>query len=452
MRYFILGLVMLFSSESFPQKKGQALIDSFKTILTGYQKDQSLLRATTLNNLGRIYLTASDYTHAMQCFSESLVIADALNDEDLKAATYKNISIVYFGQHQYNKALEYCSKAFVIFDKRNNLPEKAMLLKITGDNFLQQGDSMKASGYYNAALPVFKKLGDKKNEASVYSNQSILCNSDYQRKIELAIQAKKIWDLDQPRNVLPEINTGNIGVAYLDIVRYDTLHKTKASALIPSGRNDLLKLSERYLKEAVQMSKENNDIENAAYFTGVLAELQEQKGDFRYAYYNIRKYYDITDSIFSQENKNQIATLENRQAMEMKNREIENGKLQIISQRRKLWLLISCIGFLAAVGGLVLRQNIIRKKTNAVLKKLNNELDEANKIKAKFFGILSHDLRSPVATLINFLQLQKMSPGIMSEQQIAASEEKITASAQSLLHNMESMLLWSKGQMEYFNL
>jgi tetratricopeptide (TPR) repeat protein len=135
MRYFILGLVLLFSSETFPQKKGQALIDSFKTILTGYQKDQSLSRATTLNNLGRIYLTASDYTHAMQCFSESLVIADTLNDEDLKAATYKNISIVYFGQHQYNKALEYCSKAFVIFDKRNNLPEKAMLLKITGDNF-----------------------------------------------------------------------------------------------------------------------------------------------------------------------------------------------------------------------------------------------------------------------------------------------------------------------------
>ena len=81
---------------------------------------------------------------------------------------------------------------------------------------------------------------------------------------------------------------------------------------------------------------------------------------------------------------------------------------------------------------------------------LNTELDEANKLKTKFFGILSHDLRSPIANLINFLQLQKRKPGIMSEEQIAERENKISGSAKSLLETMEAMLLWSKGQMEHF--
>lgn len=112
--------------------------------------------------------------------------------------------------------------------------------------------------------------------------------------------------------------------------------------------------------------------------------------------------------------------------------------------------MIGAIAFLATTGGLFFYQSRTRKKTNTTLIQLNNELDEANKVKAKFFGILSHDLRSPVASLINFLQLQKRNPGILNTQQITEREEKITGSAQSLLETMEGMLLWSKGQMENF--
>jgi signal transduction histidine kinase len=46
--------------------------------------------------------------------------------------------------------------------------------------------------------------------------------------------------------------------------------------------------------------------------------------------------------------------------------------------------------------------------------------------------------------------LQKRNPGLLSAQQIADRENKISTSAQSLLETMESMLLWSKGQMEQF--
>ena len=105
---------------------------------------------------------------------------------------------------------------------------------------------------------------------------------------------------------------------------------------------------------------------------------------------------------------------------------------------------------MVVIGGLLYRQNLTRKKTNTTLLQLNSELDEANKVKTKFFGILSHDLRSPVANLINFMQLQKREPGLLSEQQATQREQKITSSAESLLQTMEATLIWSKSQMEYF--
>lgn len=81
---------------------------------------------------------------------------------------------------------------------------------------------------------------------------------------------------------------------------------------------------------------------------------------------------------------------------------------------------------------------------------LNQQLDEANKVKAKFFSILSHDLRSPVVKLIHFLELQRETPSLFNRQQEQDHRQKISNSAENLLGTMEAMLLWSKEQMENF--
>lgn len=81
---------------------------------------------------------------------------------------------------------------------------------------------------------------------------------------------------------------------------------------------------------------------------------------------------------------------------------------------------------------------------------MNKQLDEANKLKARFFAILSHDLRAPVTNLMAFLRLQNEEPGIMSAEQTLTGKQKINQATEALLGNMEAMLLWSKGQMENF--
>lgn len=425
-------------------------IDSLKGILAKLPTDQRKERAGLLEKTGLLYLNINDYTNATLCFTKSLSLGEQLNDSVLIANCYRNMGVVNFYQQNYQKGESYFQQALAIYKKKGSAEQQALLLKNLGDIYLQNSDSAKANNNYILALGLFKKLNDKRGEASVYANQSILCGTNYQQKIELALQAKQLFDENPTANMIPVINLGNIGVAYLDLARYDTLRKIKASAIIPADRNERLKMGESYLQLAIQTAKKSGDTENAGYFTGVLAELQEQKGDYKNAYLNFRIYQNTMDSIFSQQNKNTIAALESQREIDLKNKTIENNQLQIRNQRNNMLLLGAGLLLLAIIGILLYRQSRIQRKTNMALSQLNRELDEANKVKARFFGILSHDLRSPVANLISFLQLQKKQPGLLTETQKTEREQKITQSAENLLEIMEGMLLWSKGQMEQF--
>jgi signal transduction histidine kinase len=59
-------------------------------------------------------------------------------------------------------------------------------------------------------------------------------------------------------------------------------------------------------------------------------------------------------------------------------------------------------------------------------------------------------LRSPVSNLIHFMHLQKESPELLDAESKIRLEYKTMSSAENLLHSMEDILLWSKGQMENF--
>jgi signal transduction histidine kinase len=92
----------------------------------------------------------------------------------------------------------------------------------------------------------------------------------------------------------------------------------------------------------------------------------------------------------------------------------------------------------------------MRKRSNTALMSLNHQLDEANKVKLRFFGILSHDLRSPIANLVNYLYLLKNDPDLLPAGEQAAHQQQIGQSTEDLLQTLETMLLWSKEQMENF--
>ena len=156
------------------------------------------------------------------------------------------------------------------------------------------------------------------------------------------------------------------------------------------------------------------------------------------------------DSLYNEDNRETIKNIEDKRTIDLKNKEIEINKLKLINQQKQKWFFIAGLAFLGIIGGLLFYQSRNRQRTNEKLQQLNAELDEANKAKTRFFSILNHDLRGPVANLIFFLQLQKESPELLDEESIQRMQDKTMTGAENLLASMEDILQWSKSQMENF--
>ena len=408
--------------------------------------------AVALYSLGMANERLSNYSIAAQYYFKALAIAESLAGSDrLTGNCLSAIAVIYFLQRDYRKSIDYSFKALKKQEAAGNMAGVANEYTGIADTYHELDDSVNAVKYNLMALAMHKKMGNKFGEAVIDFQLGKLNNANAAAALSYLFKGQQLFDELSDSSNFSTFNRGQIGKIFLRIARQGgDLSVYAADSRFPGSRASLLSQAEKYLQQAVSVSRATGDKDNESAFSADLAEVQALRGDYRNAYNNFKIFHNTQDSIYSQENKNAIAALESKREIELRNQVIKNRELQISNQQKKMWLLLSGIGFLAVLGGLLYRQSNIRKKTNLTLRQLNTELDEANKVKAKFFGILSHDLRSPVANLINFLQLQRRKPGIMTEQQVAEREDKISGSARSLLETMESMLLWSKGQMERF--
>jgi signal transduction histidine kinase len=407
--------------------------------------------AVTNNNMGTAAQNIrSDYTTAVKYYFASLKLAEEMDDSTMLSVSLSNIARIYMLQKNYTKALEFDNKSLRIREKKGTPDEIASSLENIGKTYYSIENLPKAKEYLQKALALYEGTGNLSGLASVWSSLSLVFTTDYRSVVEARIKSKQLWNDINPMHQEAITNTGNLGLVYLDIVRYDTNHIVKYGDIIPDNKTLLLQKAEENLNAAIQLSTQTGDIDSKSFFTGVLAEVQELKGDFKNAFYNFKLFKETEDSLFSQENKNKIAAAESQREIDKKNSEIKINELALSNQQKTMWGLVGGLALLSIIGVLFYRQSQQRKKTNTTLVKLNTELDNANKVKAKFFAILSHDLRAPVANLISFLNLQKNEPDLLSPEQAAKHQKKITTSAEALLENMEAMLLWSKSQMENF--
>ncbi|MDH4471926.1 MAG: HAMP domain-containing sensor histidine kinase [Fluviicola sp.] len=211
-----------------------------------------------------------------------------------------------------------------------------------------------------------------------------------------------------------------------------------------------------YLKSAEPFTNDDDPEVNSRLLRS-LAETYAGLQNWEMAYSYHRRYSALQDKLLSEKAKKNLAEVEGLYQNEKKQAQIIElsskntiNDLTIKNANRQLFYLIIGFIFAIAIGVLIYFQSRNRKKNNVQLQQLNAELEQANAIKMRFFSILNHDLRSPVANLIHFLQLQQHNPELLDE----ASKERLGNStltgAENLLNSMEDMLLWSKGQMENF--
>lgn len=425
------------------------------------QKLKQLAEATdTLKNKSDIYYNLGLYNQqqkfyygiALSNFLKSVALHKKVADTSkvIKskldyAVKLMMVAEIYLHLKQPNKALQYLNEVkpylnqSIIFDitAYGKLIRAAALLN-------NKTDALK---YYNLLSNIVGKVPGKWSElvsSSLEMATIALKDKDYKLTKFYIDKADKQSKLDNN-----ELLTSSVNLAYGDY--YKSLGNYA--------------LAGKYYKTSEHGSA-IYDKEQYADLLKSLTAVMIMSGDEKGAGVYFNKYVKVSDSLSQEKTSLNLAEMEARFQNEYKQQKIgllnkENlaRELQLQQEKTTRWLLICGALLLFLALSLIYLNYRNKQKANLLLDKKNKELDmtneqllAANQTKAKLFGIISHDLRSPVSQLFTFLKLQHTNPGFITEENRKKHQKELMYSSSNLLATMEDLLLWSKSQMDHFEL
>lgn len=419
-------------------QKGKNLIRYIKKVLDTIQNHD--LKATLLGSLGEYYLDRSEFENFINYKLKAIDYlkldkkADSLKINNI-GVSYLQVADAYNDMKQYEKAIEYCNYAVPYLNKSDGI---AFLYNSYIESYTHLGDIDLAKKYYtelydiavnNPILFLNISYGNR-NMAEFYLEKNRLeLADDYADKALIFAVKSNDEEIEMEANV----------------IKGKVLLAQKKYRQAVQRLNNALKFAYVYDKRSfAEVNKR-------------LAEAYAAQNDWKKAYNYHLIYTQTNDSLSVESGKQSLADAEAKfqnksKLQEIKSLSAENTihELSIKNAKKQRVYLISGLVSIAVIGGLLYNQSRNRKKINKKLSFLNSELEKANKTKMQFFGILNHDLRSPVVSLIHFLDLKKNEPGLIDEETKIRLEKQTSDSAAQLLTQMEDLLLWSKGQMENF--
>ncbi|WP_298121078.1 tetratricopeptide repeat-containing sensor histidine kinase [Flavobacterium sp.] len=414
--------------------------DNFNFIIKN-SKDNAKI-GLSFSGLGIIEAKQSNYPEALELYFKGLKFAEKSNDKIIQAKILSNIGSVYYDTNEFNKSILYQKKALAIPGKNGYKEDDNLRLHNIGLCYFELKKYDKCLEFIQKAELLDDKLGNLMNKISCFGVRGRVYFERKEYDKALSIFTKQLElnnEFGDPHNISGTYS--RIGDVYkIKAITNHDLNKRKA----------FYSKALEYYTKSIALNKENNDLQNLSNDYGSIYELEKKQNNFKEALSAIELSKAYNDSVFNQDNKETIKNLEDKRTIEVKEKQLKINQLELQAKEKQKWFYLFGIGLLAIIGGLLFYQSRNRKKTNEKLQQLNTELDQANKTKTRFFSILNHDLRSPVANLIHFLHLQKDSPELLDEETKNRMQSKTISGAEDLLSSMEDILLWSKGQMENF--
>ena len=388
--------------------------------------------AANLGNIGNTYFSKKEYDEALDYFRNGLKKNIEINNKTGIAREYGNIASVLMEQKKFDEAFENHSKALIINEEIKNKKGIAVNYQRIGEYYLKQNKFAESLNYLLKANDFAKQIGIKDIQKESNSSLSELYEKLGKTDSSYIYFKKYIVNRDEIEN---ENNRKQISRLEIQYEFDNKEEKYKIKQLL-----DQKDLNQQQLLLALNNSK--------------LSESNKERDLVRLNFLKTQTELK-SEQIVRNAQKKQLTIAEKE--IELKQKEIKINKISLDAKEKQKWYLVGGLLLLTIIGSLLFYQSSNRKKNNEKLQLLNRnldaknaELDEANKVKARFFGILNHDLRSPVNNLIHFLYLQKESPELLDDASKNQIESETMTSAENLLSSMEDILLWSKGQMENF--
>jgi signal transduction histidine kinase/Tfp pilus assembly protein PilF len=472
MKKYILFFLILTINFSFSQKSKDQKIDSLKTELSHAKEDTTKIK--TLNSLSSLYYY-KDSDLSFKYAKSALLLSDKLDYKNGVGYAYNNIGIYYWIKSDFPKALEYMYKALKIHENANDKKGIASSNNGLGTVYVEFKNYDLALACYNKALKVSQEIKDQKSIATYLNNigDVYLRKKEYQKALDYFDKAIKM-NVFKKNSFESGLNYTNIGITYNFLKQYSkSIEATNKSILIykndsslfngfnkielgkshyflaleeqnKTKKEKLLRKSLDYVNESMLIFKKNKsliDIRDAYLY---LSKIKKEQGKHLEALNFYEKNTNLNDSIFSNENKTQIALLKSQREIELRDKKIEIQDLKIKNASRKVYLLITITAAVIILLGLFFWLYLSKIKTNQLLNDKNRIISTINNQKDKFFSIIAHDLRGPFNGFLGLSELLAEDLDNMTKEEIQFAAATMKNSAANLFQLLENLLEWSR--------
>jgi signal transduction histidine kinase len=414
-----------------------------------------------LNRLGDYEARQGNYAKGIEYATQSLRIAERNKDLAGVADAYLLLGIIYGNNlKKYDMALEYHQKALVIFE--------------------QKGQISSLAATYNMIASIYGVTNQHIDFAHQYTNKSIAIAKQFDNEDFLG------WCLSTKGIIYKYTQVYDSALFYLQSANE---HYYKAGDKTNVVINNLL-MGEIYLKQGkpaiaeilyLQQIPIINELDSKGLLRDSYQGLSESyaaQDRYKEAYQYHLSFTTLKDSLLNEETNKKVTTIQSeyeKEKQEVKIALLEKEK-ELVKEERNGYIIIFSIIFLALlfILTLIMRNNRQKKKSNLILQEKNEEIESqneeltqskeeiesqkdlvekqniqlqtANITKDKLFSIVSHDLRSPIGSLKNLMDLIGNNQ-VTPDEFMSIFYPKLSSSISGIHDTLDNLLHWSYSQM-----
>lgn len=402
-----------------------------------YQKGE--MKAQYL--MGLAYYVKGSYSLALDRNSKALQLSLALLNTSSYASVLNTVGLVYIGQHQYESAIDEFSKAVRINTARK---DSAQLTK----NYFNIGLCYDETGKYDSAITYLEKVIRMGEKTSDYR----LIVMSYNRLGETYFHRKDYQKaLDHYQMVLQNTNYKS---NWENSFAYSGIGQTHFAL------GNYQKSVENSFK-GFEFARDMNAKWDMERSLRILSQGYEELKNFEEAYRYHTLYKAYSDSLYNEAKEREINFLHLQQ------KEVENQQLlrenQLQQQENRLSKLIILIISLVALfvlivailiyrsskqklqlNNLLLQRNIDIAEQKEQISEQNEALTALNSTKDQILSVVSHDLKSPFASIMGTFDLISQDLLNAEEQKVVFAElHRKVVIVSEMLNNL---LYWANNQ------
>jgi signal transduction histidine kinase len=393
-----------------------------------------------LQNLGWIYYRKGDFTDALENSLEALEINRQFNDSTVVANCLNNIGAIQYERKQFASAISYFKRGYILSRMLNDNAIMSRSLNNISFSYLALKQLDSAEYFVRLAI----EEGDKARDRFKTGFSDRILGDIYFEKGEYSLALETYLEClngarQRDQNSLIASTLHRVARAYLKLKQPD-------KALT-------------YLLENAEKTRKLGYKDELEKTYALLIDAYVQKNDIRRAFESQSQYIAIHDSLFNENNSQQLAQMESRYEDAIKEARIELLTKDKELQEEEIWLqritIYSSLAGVTLLGVLVfILLNFNRKVTrankelgerNEEVRTQTEQLSQLNTTKDKLLSIIGHDLRSPINGLRGLIELA--SKGALTQEEFQEYSVKVKQNLDYLSDDLDNLLVWARSQL-----